>query len=116
VFAQVRRSVSGGGAEGTRTPDLLIANETRYQLRHSPGTPVARREETRYHPVGPAATGPRQLPTAWRPPSVDPPSGGSTSVALAAISASSAVLPEVHVPGSLRSMVRTVRRALGLVT
>ncbi len=27
-----------GGAEGSRTPDLLDANETRYQLRHSPGT------------------------------------------------------------------------------
>ena len=25
-----------GGAAGIRTPDLLIANETRYQLRHSP--------------------------------------------------------------------------------
>jgi hypothetical protein len=25
-----------GGAEGTRTPDPLIANEMRYQLRHSP--------------------------------------------------------------------------------
>ena len=25
-----------GGPEGNRTPDLLIANETRYQLRHSP--------------------------------------------------------------------------------
>ncbi len=24
------------GAEGNRTPDLLIANETRYQLRYSP--------------------------------------------------------------------------------
>ena len=24
------------GARGIRTPDLLIANETRYQLRHSP--------------------------------------------------------------------------------
>ena len=24
------------GAKGIRTPDLLIANETRYQLRHSP--------------------------------------------------------------------------------
>jgi hypothetical protein len=34
-----------GGAEGIRTPDLLIANETRYQLRHSPmaaGEPVHR--------------------------------------------------------------------------
>ncbi len=28
-----------GGAEGIRTPDLLIANETRYQLRHSPEVP-----------------------------------------------------------------------------
>lgn len=28
--------VSVGGAAGNRTPDLLIANETRYQLRHSP--------------------------------------------------------------------------------
>ena len=25
-----------GGAEGNRTPDLLDANESRYQLRHSP--------------------------------------------------------------------------------
>ena len=25
-----------GGPEGNRTPDLLIANETRYQLRHRP--------------------------------------------------------------------------------
>ena len=25
-----------GGAEGTRTPDPLIANEVRYQLRYSP--------------------------------------------------------------------------------
>jgi hypothetical protein len=28
--------LSFGGAEGIRTPGLLIANETRYQLRHSP--------------------------------------------------------------------------------
>ena len=27
------------GAKGIRTPDLLIANETRYQLRHSPKVP-----------------------------------------------------------------------------
>ena len=27
------------GAKGIRTPDLLIANETRYQLRHSPRYP-----------------------------------------------------------------------------
>jgi hypothetical protein len=32
------------GAKGTRTPDLLVANETRYQLRHSPadrGRPIS---------------------------------------------------------------------------
>src|SRR4029434_2227367 len=35
----------GSGAKGTRTPDLLVANETRYQLRHSPadrGGPISR--------------------------------------------------------------------------
>jgi hypothetical protein len=32
-----------GGAEGIRTPDLLIANETRYQLRHSPSAPYGAR-------------------------------------------------------------------------
>ncbi len=26
----------GGGAEGSRTPDLLIANETLYQLSYDP--------------------------------------------------------------------------------
>jgi hypothetical protein len=36
-----RRHASGrasdlGGAEGTRTPDPLVANEVRYQLRYSP--------------------------------------------------------------------------------
>ena len=30
-----------GGAKGIRTPDLLIANETRYQLRHSPKCPFS---------------------------------------------------------------------------
>ena len=32
----VRADIDIGGAKGTRTPDLLVANETRYQLRHSP--------------------------------------------------------------------------------
>ena len=38
-----------GGAEGIRTPDLLIANETRYQLRHSPGCARTARGRS-YHP------------------------------------------------------------------
>ena len=32
----VRPTFDVGGAKGIRTPDLLVANETRYQLRHSP--------------------------------------------------------------------------------
>src|SRR5690606_24523694 len=43
-----------GGPRGIRTPDLLIANETRYQLRHGPGLPE--------HDITP---GPRHLTTAW---------------------------------------------------
>jgi hypothetical protein len=33
-----------GGAEGTRTPDPLVANEVRYQLRHSPGWSIHTRQ------------------------------------------------------------------------
>lgn len=33
---RVRRGRHSGGAKGNRTPDLLDANESRYQLRHSP--------------------------------------------------------------------------------
>jgi hypothetical protein len=38
-----------GGAEGNRTPDLLDANESRYQLRHSPisGTVAGRHDLSR---------------------------------------------------------------------
>ena len=35
-IAPCQSPVMDGGAKGTRTPDLLVANETRYQLRHSP--------------------------------------------------------------------------------
>ncbi len=41
-----QRVVMRGGAEGIRTPDLLVANETRYQLRHSPSRIPAMRDET----------------------------------------------------------------------
>ena len=34
------RDSSHGGPEGIRTPDLFIANEARYQLRHRPVNPV----------------------------------------------------------------------------
>ncbi len=36
-----RQHANRGGAKGNRTPDLLDANESRYQLRHSPVIPVA---------------------------------------------------------------------------
>ena len=36
-----------GGAEGTRTPDPLVANEVRYQLRHSPVVRTNDNTETR---------------------------------------------------------------------
>ena len=50
-----RTAILIGGAEGIRTPDLLIANETRYQLRHSPGHRGNRRGEKRYHPLRPGS-------------------------------------------------------------
>src|SRR4051794_5983814 len=72
---------SGAGAEGIRTPDLLIATETRYQLRHSPrrvfGAPTSALSEK----ISPARPGPEpgcsarslerrvQLPTARWPAS-----------------------------------------------
>jgi hypothetical protein len=43
-IAPCQSPVMDGGAKGTRTPDLLVANETRYRLRHSPtdrGGPIS---------------------------------------------------------------------------
>jgi hypothetical protein len=43
-IAPCQSAVLDGGAKGTRTPDLLVANETRYRLRHSPadrGGPIS---------------------------------------------------------------------------
>ena len=55
-----------GGAEGIRTPDLLIANETRYQLRHSPNA-----SRTRWETLAPGSgrhrIGPRPGRTVRRP-------------------------------------------------
>ena len=50
VSEKVTRFESLSGAKGIRTPDLLIANETRYQLRHSPRSfRIAPRDFTRSH-------------------------------------------------------------------
>src|SRR5690348_72668 len=56
-----------GGAEGIRTPDLLVANETRYQLRHSPvARGRTRSEQKTYHPAAlvPESGGPRRRAAA----------------------------------------------------
>ena len=39
----LRTNLGGGGAEGSRTPDLLIANETLYQLSYDPVPKCTRR-------------------------------------------------------------------------
>ena len=44
-----RRLLSAGGAKGIRTPDLLVANETRYRLRHSPADRRGRSARRLYH-------------------------------------------------------------------
>ena len=36
AFPQATARTKAGGAEGSRTPDLLIANETLYQLSYDP--------------------------------------------------------------------------------
>ena len=41
--AGLEPATSSGGVTGIRTPGLLDANETRYQLRHNPMTPMYRR-------------------------------------------------------------------------
>jgi hypothetical protein len=75
-----------------------------------------RREQKRYHLI---RTGLNQDPTA-RCCSTSTSGTVSSAASAAAVSAtraaSSAVRPDVQVPGSSRSIVRTVRRAFGLVT
>jgi hypothetical protein len=39
-FEQAWFRTKDGGAEGSRTPDLLIANETLYQLSYDPVPPL----------------------------------------------------------------------------
>lgn len=104
-----------GGAEGIRTPDLLIANETRYQLRHSPIAFGDEPDASEKISLGPGSNRISQEPTArWSSCSV---ATSSSAAAVASTSLESASeRPELHVPGSLRSMVRTVRAARGLLT
>ena len=104
-----------GGAEGIRTPDLLIANETRYQLRHSPIAPEMNPARAEKISLRRGSNRIRQEPTArWSSCSVATSSSAAAAASTSLESASER--PEVQVPGSLRSMVRTVRAARGLLT
>ncbi len=119
VFPQVRLSVRGG-AEGIRTPDLLIANETRYQLRHSPiASTTVNRRETLASAGSRAESDERQPLTARRGSSDAFPTSAACSpwtAAAAAVWLSCSLCPEDQVPGSPSSIVRIVRRAAGLPT
>jgi hypothetical protein len=134
-----------GGAEGTRTPDPLIANEMRYQLRHSPSAPLGRTlttgrtgTETRSRTLAPGVRASRIDPAphpAWemtddrgQEPTASPPasslratrrrtrSTASAASASRARAASASVRPDVQTPVASRSIVRTVRRAGGFET
>ncbi len=119
AFPQVRLSVRGG-AEGIRTPDLLIANETRYQLRHSPiASTTVNRRETLASAGSRAESDERQPLTARRGSSDAFPTSAACSpwkAAAAAVWLSCSLCPEDQVPGSPSSIVRIVRRAAGLPT
>src|SRR5215207_6717303 len=117
-IAPCQSPVMDGGAKGTRTPDLLVANETRYQLRHSPATNCAIAPR---RPAGPVSieTLPSQAVAACCVSASSSPVGaiGSASEAsgASAVTGTSA-LDDEATSGPDRSIVRTVLGARGLET
>jgi hypothetical protein len=97
-----------GGAKGTRTPDLLVANETRYRLRHSPADRGGRSAPRLYHRQAEAIL--RDSPPASAGGESDAESGAS------AVTGPSCPAEEDVAPGPDRSIVRTVRGASGFET
>ena len=100
------------GAKGIRTPDLLIANETRYQLRHSPKYRMmvapASGDVANHH--CPTALG-QELSSSMSQ------SAGAARRGLGPAAGRSAVgMMTVLVTGADRSMVRTVRGTSGFET
>ena len=101
-----------GGAKGIRTPDLLIANETRYQLRHSP----------KYRMMVAPASGDvanHHCPTAlgqWLSSSMSQSAGAARRGLGPAAGRSAVGMMTVLVTGADRSMVRTVRGTSGFET
>jgi hypothetical protein len=104
-----RPPFEAGGAKGTRTPDLLVANETRYRLRHSPADRVGRSAPRLYH---------RQAEADLRfsSPEAVPAESESESGAGASAVTGPSSRAEDATPGPERSIVRTVRGASGLET
>ena len=103
---------SCSGAKGIRTPDLLIANETRYQLRHSPKYRMmvapASGDVANHH--CPTALG-QELSSSMSQ------SAGAARRGLGPAAGRSAVgMMTVLVTGADRSMVRTVRGTSGFET
>ena len=100
-----------GGAKGIRTPDLLIANETRYQLRHSPEyrTMVAPASGSVANRHCPAARG------QWLSSSMYQ-SAGAARRGFGPSRRSAVGMMTVLATGADRSMVRTVRGTSGFET
>ncbi len=71
--AAERREIFGGyGAEGIRTPDLLAASQTLFQLSYGPGTPKCSFEERRFRPR-------RLRPSRTAHPTRDPRAGSTAA-------------------------------------
>ena len=119
-FAEVRSVRPGqtrllmGGAKGIRTPDLLIANETRYQLRHSPmrfDRSKRLADSTTSRPAEPSSDQPEAACRASPSPASDWDFPGGASAVTGCCWRADDVTP-----GPERSMVRTVRGASGFDT
>ena len=100
------------GAKGIRTPDLLIANETRYQLRHSP---MLEERGRSYHRDCGVRNRRRRGPPAYSPTARRCSSDAASAGAPTGRSAVTGT-PEPTGTGADRSMVRTVRGVSGRLT
>ena len=103
----VRALLLNSGAKGTRTPDLLVANETRYQLRHSPADRVGRSASRLYHRQAEADFGVSSSAAGLGAGDADDGASAVTGPSWRS---------EEATPGPDKSMVRTVRGASGLET
>jgi hypothetical protein len=106
-IAPSQRRNEESGAKGTRTPDLLVANETRYRLRHSPADRLGRSASRLYHRQAEADLRVSSPPDALKESDAELGASAVTGPSCRAVDAT---------PGPDKSMVRTVRGASGLET